>query len=155
MNSLQLESVVKKMKCNEKYIRCEVLAADELPLITMSKPCFYIVNIDNSNKQGSHWVVFHFPEYGVPEFFDSLGNPPKYYNDNFVYFFIRNNNYNYYKHNNMRLQDYNSKYCGQYCLYYIQLRCRGISYMNVLSQFSNVLRRNDTHIERINNSSFL
>ena len=66
-----------------------VIAADELPKRVHKKPSFYIVNTENRDKKGKHWVVFHFPTLNNPELFDSLGQESSFYNEKFQYLLIR------------------------------------------------------------------
>ena len=43
------------------------LIPDNLPI-----PCLIVVNLDSSEKKGSHWIVLHYQRNHV-KYFDSLG----------------------------------------------------------------------------------
>ena len=86
------------------------------------KPELIICNTDPSDKPGKHWVLFFFDGDEV-DFYDSLGKDVTYYGKNFVNFANK-----YAKSINqcqVRTQPPNSSLCGQYCLYYAYLRCKG------------------------------
>ena len=38
--------------------------------------CIVVMNLDSSEKKGSHWIVLHYQKTHV-EYFDSLGKEPK------------------------------------------------------------------------------
>ena len=54
------------------------------------------MNTENRNKPGQHWLALHCDNKGKCNFFDSFGNPPKYYNKKGVQGF--------------------SEFCGFYCI---------------------------------------
>ncbi|CAC5398352.1 unnamed protein product [Mytilus coruscus] len=60
-----------------------VCCADDLPAYVSDRPKTFVVNTDNCNHEGTHWVAFHFPISGPPEFFDSLGEAPETYQKHF------------------------------------------------------------------------
>ena len=75
-----------------------------------------IANTDKSTEEGTHWVTM-YKENNICEFFDSYGRPPfknKFTGKNF-------------KHNKIKLQSIYSDVCGQYCLYFLYHRSRGIT----------------------------
>ena len=68
----------------------------------LERPKGYIVNVDGSDKPGSHWVAMFFPTTpdgegdGVAEFMDPLGEKPNHYSEHFkiaVLIFIINMSY--------------------------------------------------------------
>ena len=67
----------------------------------------YVLNLDNSNNVGTHWVCVYFDEY-----YDPFGLPPPQK--------LRSLSYNRVQH-----QRSNSTLCGLYCCYYIWYRNRG------------------------------
>lgn len=90
----------------------------------------FVVNTDNSNYPGSHWVAFNFTSAGC-EFFDSYGQSPTMYGFHSIlqdYTVTRNSK---------TLQGTKSSVCGQYCILYLLLRCRGYSYNNIIARFTN------------------
>ncbi|CAC5390500.1 unnamed protein product [Mytilus coruscus] len=47
----------------------DVCCADDLPAYVSERPKTFVDNTDNCDQKGSHWVAFHFPASGPPEFF--------------------------------------------------------------------------------------
>jgi hypothetical protein len=65
----------------------DVLPSDCLPLETRKTPRGYILNTDPSDKPGSHWVAMYLTEDGEREFWDSYGQAPGFYSQNFTQIF--------------------------------------------------------------------
>jgi hypothetical protein len=131
MNTVEIEYVLKKCLCNKmKFIVC---SADQLLKYKVKKPSMFIVNIDQSDQPGSHWVSFYFPESGAAEFFDSMGKPPEHYHIYYKNFLIAYGSS--YLHNLNRIQDYNTSLCGEYCIYFLIHRSENMSYEKILVQF--------------------
>ena len=103
-----------------------VFASDRLPS-RIPLPCSLIANLDTSEEDGSHWVCFHFPTNGLPEYMDSYGIDAL---DSFKRFM----NYNY-RCNSHVLQNPFSAVCGQYCLYYLYQRTLVSSMDSILANF--------------------
>ena len=58
----------------------------KLPVQVDKYPKAYVVNVDPSDRPGSHWVAFYFSSSEKAEFFDSLGQNPEIYATSFVEF---------------------------------------------------------------------
>ena len=100
-----------------------------------SKPKLIICNTDPSNKPGEHWVLFNFENNHV-EFFDSLGKGIDFYGIDFLRFAKR-----FAKtisQSKVRIQAKNTDTCGQYCLFYAYLRCKGKSMESILIQMQKI-----------------
>ena len=105
-----------------------VYAANTLPSGPRKrKPCAYIVNTDRSYLPGSHWNVIYFDINGEVDFFDSYGRPPP--KD---FSTLLGDSYNYQEH---FIQHPLSSACGQYCIFYVFQRSRGLSMEEILSLF--------------------
>lgn len=127
MDSRQICTV---LSCNEntaKYFS-GVHSVDHLKHIH-KKPKLLICNTDPSDRPGQHWVLFNF-HCDTVEFFDSLGNHPKYYGDEFVKFMSRFANKCIY--NARRIQPRGTSYCGHYCILYAWWRCKQLDMYNTL-----------------------
>ena len=138
MDTFQLEVAINRDPVSAKMFG-GVKAADRLPSSHSISDKFYIVNNQNSNLSGEHWVVLGLGV--VPEFFDSLGRAPESYQKRFQYFLV-----NYgpnYKYNQRRLQNWGSDVCGKYCLFFLYYRSRHISMKNIINLFSSDLKSND------------
>ncbi|XP_063988203.1 uncharacterized protein LOC135168189 isoform X1 [Diachasmimorpha longicaudata] len=75
---------------------------------TWPRPCAIIINTDNHNQAGSHWVAVYLGSNGRGMYFDSFGMPP---------FHTRisqrlKRNCNVYEWRQKRLQDMSSDVCG-------------------------------------------
>ena len=107
-----------------------VLAVDQLH--TANKHKIYIVNTDPSNLPGKHWVGVSLGD--VPEFFDSLGNPPGFYNKLFEDCLIHHGPS--YLYNSQRLQSPGSDVCGEFCIQYVLYRAAGYSMSTFVKSFN-------------------
>ena len=127
MNNFQLESILKDLPV-------KVCCAEDLPSRITKRPQSFVTNTDSCAGPGRHWVVFHFPEDGPCEFFDSLGVKPEGYQTRFKQ--VLEDNGSRYVFTLDRMQPMNSVTCGLYCIYFVKHRYRNISFSNILSCFS-------------------
>ncbi|CAC5361506.1 unnamed protein product [Mytilus coruscus] len=111
-----------------------VYCAKDLPAYVSDRPKTFMVNTDNCNQAGTHWVTFHFPISGPPEFFDSLGEAPETYQHYFRN--VHNVNGPQYRFSRCPIQPDFSQTCGLYCAYYVKMRCQSIRMEDVLNDFS-------------------
>ena len=118
MNTSQLQSVLFR-----EHIHGTVCAIDQLPTHIDHFPSAFIINTDEHDEPGEHWVAVYFPESTKAEFFDSYGHLPSYFDERLVYFLQKANSVIY---NTVKLQGPLTPVCGQYCLFYIMHRERGI-----------------------------
>ena len=113
----------------EKYYRKNkyfggVFSRDSLDIVPLKKK-FYIINLDDENGPGTHWVVLFMSRVGLPIYFDSFGvYPPKELN------FIENLYFIPY-----RIQATNSRNCGLYCIYFINQTLKGRKYIDIVLDF--------------------
>lgn len=127
MNTRQIYSKFKKNRICPRFLG--VFPSNHVP--TTSQRGLMIINLDPCNKPGSHWVVL-----GCGEFFDSYGHPP-----------IRHTIMKYLEetctkktwwYNTERLQKYNSRVCGHYCIFYVMMRCKGKSPAKIVQMLKSV-----------------
>lgn len=126
---------------NRKFTKTHwlgVYPADQLPH-RVSLPCAVVVNMDSSNKSGSHWIAIYIDKQGVGEFFCSFGLPPTISHH---LKFLKNNS-RYWMYNSTKLQCFSSSVCGHYCLLYLHDKMCGISLKHFLLRFSNDCFKND------------
>ena len=104
-----------------------VFPKDQLTNNIIKRNHFYIINLDDSIGNGTHWVsCFDDSKDNRIEYFDSYGlKPPE----------IISGNY-YYIYNSSQLQSYESKACGYYCLFYIYQRSHNMNFYEIIKQFS-------------------
>ena len=102
----------------------------------------YIINLDEYENTGTHWVsLFVKPKYTV--YFDSFGveHIPKEINK-----FIRNE----IKSHIFRIQAYDSIMCGYFCIELINYMLQGKNLLDYTNSFSpNDFKKNDRVIKRI------
>ena len=78
MDSIKISKKVKGNRKTEKNFN-GVFSADTLPRGKERRPGFYIVNLDNSDQEGSHWICIELGKRGEKSaYFDSYGLPPPY-----------------------------------------------------------------------------
>jgi len=95
---------------------------------TTNTPLSAILNYDNSDQPGTHWVgLFIDPKVKHIEYFDPFGVPPKKRILN-----ILNKLELPIIMSNTQLQDLNSEACGYYVVEYIKMRTEGMSMYDIL-----------------------
>lgn len=124
MEPLNEYQIRNNMSCYTNFLG--VFAADEMPRI---KPGGIIVNTDDRNKPGMHWIAIFIDRLGNGEFFDSYGLPP--WVDSHISFMKRCKRWRY---NRIALQSLTSSVCGHYCMLFLDARSRGISMNKFLKQ---------------------
>lgn len=134
MNTTQLRHVLSKDPFVKKSFG-GVYACDQLPSIRINEyPKSFVVNTDPKNLPGSHWIAIYFEDEQHGEFFDSYGHHPNIYNEYFLNFM--NTHSTEWKHNEKGLQSAFSNVCGQYCIYFLYYRSRGIPMSSIVNRFS-------------------
>lgn len=129
-----------------------IFAVDQLTFLIPNREIFYICNTDISSKEGLHWVVIYsgFKDSSI-SYFDPLGEKPS---SEFINF-MSNNVKKRIQFNSKRLQSSYSEHCGYYCLYFIHEICRGLSFENIVNNFSSNLDVNENFVIDFVNQSFL
>jgi hypothetical protein len=118
---------------NLKHIKSfqGAISQDRLELLnpSMKKSFSCIINLEDSNEDGSHWVcLYNDKNENFSEYFDSYGMKPALQTIGFVKKHFRKPIY----FNDTQLQGDDSKKCGYYCQYYIRNRAKGKSPYDVL-----------------------
>ena len=86
---------------------------------------------DSCDREGIHWVTFHFPIEGPAEFIDSFGRAPETYYPCFRSVLIANGPQ--YKLNTVGVQPEDGDTCGLYC---VQYRYRDFTLEDITTKFS-------------------
>lgn len=130
------------------------VAADCLPLNIPFFPIFYICNSDEWYRSGTHWVLIMFRSpKDPPEFFDSFGREPAYYNTLIEDYLLINARDKGYIVSNRQVQANNSAYCGYYCLTVADYFSQGYTLPNIMTLFdSSSLHKNDQAVRSYVNS---
>ena len=151
MNSNQLKCAI---NCDSVMSQCVqgVFASDQLPSPSRPFPKGYIANTSSHDERGSHWVALYINKSNELEFFDSFGYPPQFYSTSLMNF-CRKLNFPV-RANNKRLQDEGSMVCGHYCLYFLLMRCRGLSMEEITTTFEENYKQNDLYVYEYITTSF-
>ena len=124
-----------------------VYPSDMLPRDTISYPSAFVVNLDNSRQEGSHWISIFFDRTGSSEVFDSYGKRPL--PPNIVQFLRRHTTLGRTRHNAKQLQSFFSTVCGAYAIFYIMHRARGIPMETIVNMFDSKDKGyNDRHVQQ-------
>ena len=143
MDSAQLFNVLRGDDATRRHA-IGVFPADRLPVVE-KYPCAFIVNSDESDQPGTHWLAVYLTRDGGAEFVDSYGLSPETYGERF-YAFLRKHGSRLI-HNEVRLQSFNTTVCGQHCLFYLLHCCRDISMRAITSTFTDDYLVNDVLVQ--------
>lgn len=117
-----------------------VYNADEIPWEKkrqrFNQKSFFIFNLADSDKEGTHWICIMLSGYREPFYFDSYGIEPS--NPDFEKFM----NYSY-KCNGKRLQHPTSTNCGQWCMYFVYHMSQNRPFQCLLNRFNGTTLHND------------
>ena len=111
-----------------------VFSPDTLPAKITKYPIFFFCNSDMSYETGTHWLLICLrdPDHH-PFYFDSLGKKPEEHNV-LIRDFLSLHGPEY-QSCEYRVQNYNTRTCGFYCLYVADLFCCGYSTEEILEKF--------------------
>lgn len=154
---METNEIYAGLKTNTMTRDCiaDVLPIDLLPEKTLVEYNahgikFFVVNLDSSDEPGSHWVamlISPMPKI-YNEYFDSYGLEPAqeikdYLGANYIM-------------QRRELQGSKSTVCGQWCMYYVWLRCRGYTLRDIIAPFASCSpEENDKYVNKIINEQFL
>jgi hypothetical protein len=131
LSNIELTKLIYKLKLPLNNI----IMRDETDLL--EKDGFYIINLDKSTGNGTHWTVLYF-------------HPLKsYYNDSFGFVapIEVEKKIKPYLYNNKDIQDWNSSACGWYCLAFIKFlhdkQNKEIAFKEFLKMFKTKTTEND------------
>lgn len=141
MNTSEIRQILRNDRVVKTLFK-GVFPSDKLTTVrTGQLPFACVVNTDPSDQPGRHWCSIFIDRYGRGEFFDSYGYHPAYYGNVFVDFLNRRcKNWTY---NQIGLQGSFSATCGQYCVFYLLHRCKGMPMLELLSMFTKDKELND------------
>jgi hypothetical protein len=137
MNSEEIERILRRV-CGETFIG--VYAKDQLPTLRGTRPVLMVVNTDNSNKPGTHWIAMFINTDGSGEYFDSFGELN---NINQTFTAYMNKYCAQWVYNDTQLQSVVSKFCGHYCIFYCLYRSIGYNINSITALFTRDYGLND------------
>ena len=151
MYANQLKKLIKSDPAMSKVF-CGILAKDQLPTqVPTNKNCGYIVNTDESDEEGEHWLLLYCShttaQHPILYYIDPLGRPPQHYNgylSKFASKFQKIIKIPY------AIQGGRSRLCGLFVIYYLYYLARGYSDIEKISNhfFNGGLHRNDRIVLR-------
>lgn len=125
MDSLQLASALPDAVSPHAF-PLGVFPRDKIPSRPCKYPSCFIANTDVSDKPGTHWIAYFMDSPYHTEFFDSFGHTPSTYD----FSLIAN------QCNSLQFQSDFSLLCGQFCIYYLYHRSRGITLPEIQTMLS-------------------
>lgn len=140
MNARQIEEVIKKDPVTRNKFG-GVFAENRLPHHVNVYPCGFIANTDPDSKPGKHWVAFYFT---TPEQGEFYGHSPHFYSKRFLNF-LNQNSQNWIC-NQEDLQSLNTAVCGEYSIFYLMHRARGVSMNSIVNLFGSNKLWNDESV---------
>ena len=108
-----------------------VFAKDKLkkPL----KDGYYIINLDDSTGEGTHWTALYKINDGFSLYYDSFGFPAPEEIEDLLH---------KYEYNKKQIQDIKSTSCGFYCIAFIKFMINKQDKMKAFNTFCNLFRAN-------------
>ena len=125
-----------------------VFPYDRLPNRTVY-PAAYIANTDPESKPGSHWIAMYFDHEGNGDYLDSYGRIPLIKFKSFL-----DKNCIEWQYNGKQLQAPLTSTCGQYCIYFLYNRSRGMSFQKIIQQFGIDKIKNDKMVTDFVNQKY-
>jgi len=145
---IKTSTILTILKESPNFFGC--LAEDQTEFTAIqSFPAFFIVNIDSSDEEGSHWIALGIFKESV-EIFDTLGFKIFKWKSipctllKFLHRIIGQRSLRISK----RLQGPESILCGYYCIFYVLMRPY-FSWHMIQSQFSSDFEKNDLQLIKL------
>ncbi|VDI32556.1 Hypothetical predicted protein [Mytilus galloprovincialis] len=123
-----------ELECYLEDLPATVCCADELPDEVSNRPRSFVVNTDDCDGKGIHWVAFHFPREGPVEFFDSFGRAPEKYRSRFRDVLVANGPR--YKFSRVRVQPEDGDSCGLYCIHFVKYRHKNFTLEDIVNELT-------------------
>jgi len=140
MNEIQIEQVLKKDSLTSKSF-VGVFAFDEKPSKPPYPSCF-VINTENRDSSGEHWLAVFINKDGFGYFFDSYGQPASFFGFEKYMSKISEG----WGSSKKKIQTISS-YCGYYCILFLIYMSKGRS-NEFFVQFRNGSKVNDEMIKR-------
>jgi hypothetical protein len=102
-----------------------------------------VVNTDPSDKPGAHWVAIYINADGVVDYFDSYGQAPQV---PAIAEWIERQSPPDVNVNSQTLQSLVSAACGQHCIHFLIVRCKGHPMHSIVAMLSDSPFINDAYV---------
>lgn len=142
MNTYQIQCAINSDNEMKQSI-LGVYPSDELCRLRLKTGMGLIANTDIHQLPGKHWIAFYYNKKNILEVFDSFGRSEK---ELAVFFKNFMHNFRNFLTNKKRLQGGDTTVCGQYCLFYLMCRVRGLSMQQITDLFSENYQLNDQFV---------
>ena len=129
MDNHQISRICRK----DKYVRpyfLGVFSSDTLPPRVRSPGCL-ICNTAPSTMPGEHWIAMFFTT-NETEYFCSFGRPP----NNAIADYMKSLGKPI-RRSGKVMQSAETTACGQFTIFFLHLRCRGVPYETLVKAFAN------------------
>ena len=130
-------------KCFIGVFPCDILPTD------VPRPSCLIANTEPSGTKGEHWVAIFINKEGYGDYFCSYGTSPS----RMFVDFLDGNTVSWFS-NEKCLQGDVSTTCGQYCVFFLFCRAKGLPMSKFLSLFSSNYSENDAIVTAFINGKF-
>jgi len=120
----------------------------------LNMPSAYIVNLDNSEQEGSHWVALYVTN-NFTYFFDTYARNPDSFNihiQKYIRHVARSNCVKYISGKPLQLKT--SSVCGFYCIFFIICLANDITFEDFINIFTNCEVENDSFICKLIKNMF-
>jgi len=108
---------------------------------------FYIVNLENHNLDGTHWVLVYNVDPDCIIYFDSFGQPPTESVKKYIKKIHSTGKKAFYS--KLDLQAINSDMCGEFCIYVADHLLKGDKFNDILEkQFTKSVEENDLILKK-------
>lgn len=152
MNGEDLHYIVESNPCIRQIVK-GVFSRTTLPVHEIQYPSAYIVNTDERDGPGEHWVAIVLNNKSRGVFFDSFGRPPEFYGKELKTFL--QSNVDSYVHFKNQVQSSFSTQCGLFVLSFLMLHvCLHWSMDCIENVFDVNLMVNDSIVFRIVNEYY-
>lgn len=116
-------------------------AADGLPKKKVAGTSYYVVNMQDKNKPGNHWMCI-IKEKDKIYFIDPFGFPP----NNYISSWLHSRKLPIY-YNDKDLQAFNASSCGYWCCYFIINHYLGIKIPVLINSFQKGVQDDENRLE--------
>ena len=138
-SNVELENICKSLEIKNFK---GVFMMDEIAKINPSENESYIVNLQNSNENGSHWCSVYKRGNNI-SYFDSYGAPvPNEIRNRYKNSKIHNFQSEDKKYPDKPLQTYSQVICGHLCVLFLLLSDKGNSFDKIISLLQSTINTN-------------
>lgn len=143
MDSVQLTQILSANPYTRRTF-FGVFPCDMLPRARLlQRPVSLIVNTHPHTLPGEHWLAIYLTEDKNGEFFDSYGHPPDHplFPETIMKFLTKNARKIAFHPQQIQAPD--SVVCGHHCVFFLQQRCKGLTFKQIQELYSYDLQGND------------